>query len=148
MTSAPCAGASRAASSCLSIIDSWSPDQSVCSNAALTVLDIAPSWGSCRALRAPVPPMLTTLGPERERSLTPIPPPASGPGEPRCLLRQVHHVREDVRLPERLARGVPSIGPDGIQQRTAQRHPVVVADEATAVEKRSRRVPRHVGAGA
>jgi hypothetical protein len=43
MTSAPCAEASRAASSCLSIIDSWSPDQSVWSSAALTVLDIAPS---------------------------------------------------------------------------------------------------------
>src|SRR4029453_11144202 len=69
MTSAPCAEASRAASSCLSIIDSWSPDQSVCSNAALTVLDIAPSWGSCRALLAPVPPMLTTRRPERERAL-------------------------------------------------------------------------------
>src|SRR4030095_16732678 len=69
MTSAPCAEASRAASSCLSIIDSWSPDQSVCSNAALTVLDIAPSWGSCRALHAPVPPMLTTRRPERERAL-------------------------------------------------------------------------------
>ncbi len=39
MTSAPSAAASRAASSCLSIIDAWSPDQSVCSNAALTVVD-------------------------------------------------------------------------------------------------------------
>src|ERR687892_1893610 len=38
MTCAPCAAASRAASSCLSVIDSWSPDQSVWSNAALTIV--------------------------------------------------------------------------------------------------------------
>ena len=40
MTWAPSAAASRAASSCLSIIDSWSPAQSVCSSAALTVVDM------------------------------------------------------------------------------------------------------------
>src|ERR687898_350827 len=38
MTCAPWAAASLAASSCLSVIDSWSPDQSVWSNAALTIV--------------------------------------------------------------------------------------------------------------
>src|SRR5687768_9338722 len=46
MTSAPWAEASRAASSCLSIIASWLPAQSVCSSAAFTVVDMAPPRAS------------------------------------------------------------------------------------------------------
>ena len=41
MTCAPSAAASRAASSCLSIIASLVPAQSVCSRAAFTVVDMA-----------------------------------------------------------------------------------------------------------
>ena len=51
MTCAPSAAASRAASSCLSIMASWVPAQSVCSSAALTVVDMIglPLVGCLRA---------------------------------------------------------------------------------------------------